>query len=143
MPPEPSNDVADAVRAVLTDEARARRTITYEALLERLEPSLRDEALRDEALRDEALRDEARRDLARVLRAVSTAEDDAGRGLLSAIVVRADTGRPGRGFFRLAAELGRVTTGHDTAASRESDADDRMWAGEVERVFAAHAHPAG
>ena len=49
-------------------------------------------------------------DLVPRLRALSTAEDDAGRGLLTAVVVRADTGLPGKGWFELAAQRGRDTT---------------------------------
>ena len=46
-------------------------------------------------------------DIVPLLRALSVEEDEAGRGLLTAVVVRADTGRPGNGWFRLAAERGR------------------------------------
>jgi hypothetical protein len=46
-------------------------------------------------------------DLVPVLRALSVEEDDAGRGLLTAVVVRTDTGLPGEGWFRLAAERDR------------------------------------
>ena len=54
-------------------------------------------------------------DLVPALRALSEAEDDAGRGLLTAVVVRADTGRPGAGWFRLAAERGRDVADAETA----------------------------
>ena len=68
-------------------------------------------------------------DLVPMLRSLSEAEDDAGRGLLTAVVVRADTGRPGAGWFRLAAERGRDVTDEDAAwrderarlRSRDSD----------------------
>lgn len=49
-------------------------------------------------------------DIVPLLRALSVSEDDTGRGLLTAVVVRDDTGRPGAGWFRLAAERGRDVT---------------------------------
>jgi hypothetical protein len=58
-------------------------------------------------------------DIVPALRALSEAEDDAGRGLLTAVVVRADTGRPGHGWFRLAAERGRDVTQADAAWQAE------------------------
>ena len=70
-------------------------------------------------------------DLAPVLRELSEAEDDAGRGLLTAVVVRDDTGRPGAGWFRLAAERGRDVEDPDAA-----------WHAERARLQAEHAaHP--
>jgi tRNA(Arg) A34 adenosine deaminase TadA len=54
-------------------------------------------------------------DLVPALRALSEAEDDAGRGLLTAVVVRTDTGRPGAGWFRLAGERGRDVSDEDAA----------------------------
>jgi hypothetical protein len=62
---------------------------------------------------------------------VSAAEDEAGRGLLTAVVVRQDTLRPGLGFFRMAARQGRDVS--DPAA---------CWERERERVYAAWAGPA-
>jgi hypothetical protein len=38
---------------------------------------------------------------------ISKEEDAAGRGMISALVVRQDDGMPGQGFFDLAKELGR------------------------------------
>jgi hypothetical protein len=90
----------DALRDRLVALASARRTITYETLRSEL------------ALTG---------DLVPVLRALSEAEDDAGRGLLTAVVVRADTGRPGAGWFRLAASRGRDTRDEDAAWERERD----------------------
>ena len=58
-------------------------------------------------------------DLVPVLRALSEEEDEAGRGLLTAVVVRADTGRPGTGWFRLAAERGRDVADPDKAWREE------------------------
>jgi hypothetical protein len=60
-------------------------------------------------------------DLVPALRALSEAEDDAGRGLLTAVVVRADTGRPGAGWFRLAAERGRDVSDEDAAWRAERE----------------------
>ena len=64
---------------------------------------------------------EALRDL---LGDISTAEDAAGRGMLSVVVVhQSGDGRPGRGFFVLAKKLGRD--------ARDRDA---FWAAEFEKV---------
>ncbi|HEY3821782.1 MAG TPA: hypothetical protein VGL81_31670 [Polyangiaceae bacterium] len=65
--------------------------------------------------------------LAAMLGEISEAEDAAGRGMLTVIVVH-KTGdmRPGPGFFDLAKRLGRDT----------SDLD-KCWIAEVNRVFAA------
>jgi len=48
-----------------------------------------------------------------ILRAICTAEVEQGQPMLSAIVVRQDTGMPGSGFFALARELGRYQGGAD------------------------------
>jgi hypothetical protein len=58
-------------------------------------------------------------DLVPILRALSEAEDGAGRGLLTAVVVRADTGKPGAGWFRLAEARGRDVTDPDAAWEAE------------------------
>jgi len=58
-------------------------------------------------------------DIVPALRALSEDEDDAGRGLLTAVVVRSDTGRPGQGWFRLAAERGRDVTRADASWQEE------------------------
>jgi hypothetical protein len=58
-------------------------------------------------------------DLVPALRTLSVAEDEAGRGLLTAVVVRADTRRPGAGWFRLAAERGRDVGDPDAAWEAE------------------------
>jgi hypothetical protein len=83
---------------LLRELATAGRTITYEELRERLG---------------------LEGDLVPVLRAVSIAEDEAGRGLLSAVVVQAQSGRPGAGWFRLAAERGRDVSDEDAAWQAE------------------------
>jgi len=99
--------------ALLRDVARRRSTITYRELRE--------------AVGGADLVGRGRHDLAALLRAVSARSDDAGRGLLSAVVVRAD-GMPGGGFFRLAFDRGRVET--------EPRA---LWLSEVHAVFDAAA----
>src|SRR4051812_48990303 len=76
----------NGLRERLVATAGRRETISYERLREELGLS---------------------GDLVPALRVLSEAEDDAGRGLLTAVVVRADTGRPGGGWFRLAASRGR------------------------------------
>jgi len=96
----------DALRDHLATIAAAGGTVTYEQL--RAELGLEG-------------------DLVPVLRALSEAEDDAGRGLLTAVVVRADTGRPGAGWFRLAESRGRAI----------SDAE-RTWA--EERALLRRVH---
>ena len=104
------------VRTILAEVAARGATITYEGLLDVLEA------------RDPQLAQQAAVDLAPVLRAVSVAEDEAGRGLLTAVVVRESSGLPGGGFFRLAEDRGRVV------ADRES-----AWSAELERVHAVHS----
>jgi hypothetical protein len=81
-----------ALRGLLVEIAARGDTITYEQL--RVELGLAG-------------------DIVPELRALSEAEDDAGRGLLTAVVVRSDTGQPGEGWFRLAAERGREATDRD------------------------------
>jgi hypothetical protein len=63
-------------------------------------------------------------DLVPLLRALSEAEDEAGRGLLTALVVDERTGRPGAGWFRLAAERGR-----------DLSEPDMCWRDEVQLLF--------
>jgi len=100
----------DRARAALAGAARSRSVLTYGELAQVLGDRL--------PLADG-------RDLAALLREVSTEEDEAGRGLLSAVVVRAGgDGLPGGGFFRLAASRGR-----DVADRRAA------WRDEVERVW--------
>ena len=96
----------DALRDRLVDVAARGATITY-----------------DDLRRDLGFEG----DLVPVLRALSVAEDEAGRGLLTAVVVRSDTGRPGAGWFRLAEERGR-----------RSDGPDAMWNDERELLRTIH-----
>jgi alkylated DNA nucleotide flippase Atl1 len=53
-----------------------------------------------------------------------------GLPMLSAIVVRRDTGMPGQGFFTLAEQLGRLPRGASAGAKR------RFWRQEVRAIFA-------
>jgi hypothetical protein len=100
-------ELVDEATVALTAVAAARTTLTYADLRDRLpEPDL---------------------DLAALLREVSTATDEAGRGLLSAVVVNA-SGRPGQGWFRLA-----------EARGRDVSEPDRAWRDELERVWAGAA----
>ena len=104
--------VVDAVRALLADVARQAETITYGQLVERVDDGLSAHLLRE--------------DMAKVLRRISVASDDEGRGLLTAIVVRDDTGRPGTGWFTLAESRGRDITDREAAWRAELDLVHRM-----------------
>ena len=97
---------------LLRPVAATGATITYQELTDALGPALHDSA--------------GRADLAALLRQVSLAEERAGRGLLSAVVVRA-SGRPGGGWYRLAAGEGRDV----------SD-PERAWSAEMSRLRAAY-----
>ena len=96
----------DALRDRLVAVAAEGATITY------------DELRRELGLEGDLVPD---------LRSLSLAEDEAGRGLLTAVVVRADTGLPGEGWFRLAEDRGR----------RSSDAV-AMWNEERARLHELH-----
>ena len=104
--------VSTALRDAIIAAARAERTLTYAQLLDAV---------------DDTTRHAARDDLASYLRAISVAEDEQQRGLLTAIVVR-DDGMPGAGWFKLAAARGRDVDGRDPA---------EMWRAEVRAVFDA------
>jgi hypothetical protein len=96
--------------------AAAGATLTYRRLRELLGPHSVDG-------------EQGRPDLASVLRAVSLAEENSGRGLLSAVVVR-ESGRPGGGWYRLAEEVGRDV--RDPAAA---------WSAERQRLMTAYGGP--
>jgi hypothetical protein len=104
------------IHSILVETARRRGVINYVALTSRLSAV--------SLTPSDAT-------LAQLLGEISAAEDEAGRGLLTAVVVRRDTLRPGRGFFRMAARQGR-----DVSEPAES------WDSERERVYAAWADPA-
>jgi hypothetical protein len=111
-----TRELVSVVTEALVDVASRGATITYGELLAELER------------REPELARSAADDLAPVLRAVSTQEDDAGRGLLTAVVVRGNSGLPGGGFFRLAAERGRPD------GERQA-----VWSAELARVHRAHS----
>ena len=62
--------------------------------------------------------------IARILGDISTAEHQAGRSLLSAVVIRKEENSPGSGFFVLAKDLGLHDGGDDF----------RFWVQELQRV---------
>jgi hypothetical protein len=66
-----------------------------------------------------------RAEIGRILGAISTHEHEAGRPLLSAIVVHQVDGRPGQGFFALARQLGLFEPGRG---------EDAFWQAEVRHV---------
>lgn len=101
-----------AAREAMVGAARRQTTMTYTELLQSIG------------------RPEGFDNLAGLLREISMAEEAAGRGLLSAVVVRAPGGLPGGGFFQLAASLGRDT------ADRQA-----CWRAEHEHVVLAHRGP--
>ncbi len=100
----------EEMRQALVERARKRQTISYTDLVAGIKSI-------DVPRNSPAFWD--------MLGEISTAEDAAGRGMLTVIVVHGigDT-LPGAGFFKLARRLGRVFT------------DDRaFWAQEFDRVY--------
>ena len=67
-----------------------------------------------------------------MLDAVSRAEIQAGRGMLSALVIRGKQKTPGAGFYELAAELGK-----DIGATEEEK--KKFWEKELNNVYDSHA----
>ena len=68
-----------------------------------------------------------------MLDAVSRAENQAGRGMLSALVIRGKQKTPGAGFYELAAELGK-----DIGATEEEK--KKFWEKELNNVYDSHAN---
>ena len=99
----------DEMRRVLSDVAGNRETITYGELVTRV--SGRRISPRSAAL-------------AELLGEVCKVEDAERGTMLGSVVVRADSGIPGEGYFRHAEELGRNVS--------EKWA---FWRGEIERVW--------
>lgn len=65
--------------------------------------------------------------MAAMLGEISEQEDACGRGMLSAVVIhKGDDSRPGQGFFKYAAQLGRDISDPDS-----------MWVAELKRVHDA------
>ena len=60
-----------------------------------------------------------------ILGEISRAEHQAGRPVLSAVVISVEGNRPGQGFFRLAEERDLYTGGDE----------DRFWVQELNRLF--------
>jgi hypothetical protein len=104
------SEMREEMRRVLSDVARTRQTITYGDLVTRV--SGRRISPRSAAL-------------AALLGDVCRVEDSQRGTMLGSVVVRADSGIPGVGYFRHAAELGRDV----------SD-EQGFWRSEVERVWA-------
>ena len=67
-----------------------------------------------------------RQEIGRILGEISTEEHQAGRPLLSAVVVHKENHQPGKGFFQLARELGK---------QKPDENDDVFFAAELQKVF--------
>ena len=100
-------DNQEAVRDRLIEVARNRGLVTYGEL----EPIAKLRARRIGSL---------------ILDKISRDEVNAGRPMLSAVVINADTGRSGGGFYRLAREIGRAA---------KSEPDDAIWMAELEAAY--------
>jgi hypothetical protein len=100
--------------AVLQQLARARETITYSQFVKRVKAT--------------KLKYHGDERLERLLCEVSVDEDEAGRGLISALVVTlAAPPMPERGFFTLAAERGRIASSPHDLWQAERDAVWAAW----------------
>lgn len=69
--------------------------------------------------------------LAFLLDEISREENLAGRGMLTAVVVRKSNGQPGKGFFRLAKQLGRNTSCEATFWIEELKMVHKSWKRDV------------
>ena len=99
------------MRNILIDIAKKQDTIAYSELVKRVQIiSLEANSYA----------------LAAMLGKISTAEDATGRGMLSAVVVRKENKRPGKGFFELARILGRNVSDEET-----------FWINEVKKVYSS------
>jgi hypothetical protein len=72
---------------------------------------------------------EAMREVIQIISEIAQAEHQAGRPLLSAVVVTTKTGRPGKGFFEQAVELGKLP------AQTGTEERGRFWEKELARVY--------
>lgn len=100
------------IRRELVRIARNRQLITYSDLTRKLE-----------AIRFQP----DSRAFHRILDDLSTAEDEQGRGLLTAVVVqKGEEGLPGKGIFTLARSRGRPGS------------DVEIWEAELKKVWAQH-----
>lgn len=111
-----ADDISGAVYNILIDAARQRHTITYKELAAAF------------GLDWGRSYGQCRR-LYPVLKGICRAETAQGRPMLGAVVVR-QNGTPGRGFFRGARNLGRLT-GEDERSfwQKERDKVWEKWAG--------------
>ncbi len=66
-----------------------------------------------------------------LLGGISTSEFQAGRPLITALVVRVDTARPGVGFYRNARDIGAY----------DGSGDEAFWQGQVARIYNQATHP--
>jgi hypothetical protein len=105
--PDQWEDLVERTRALLRAVAAAGGTIGYEEVRAHLLPF-------------HEIPQTGPGDLAAVLRAASEAEEAAGVGLVSAVVVR-PAGRPGGGWFRLAEAHGRDVSDPDVAWRTERE----------------------
>lgn len=101
--------VREAMRVELIDLAKQKRIVTYSELALLLPVYVHPGSYA----------------FTRLLGQVCEAEEQAGHGMLCALVVSKATGIPGAGFFRGAAEHGR-----------DASDPERCWRDELERVFA-------
>ncbi len=97
------------VRGILIEVAKASKTILYSELVNKIKTI---------QLEPDSYA------LANMLGEISSSEDNAGRGMLSAVVVNKETGRPGPGFFDLAKGRGRSV----------SDVEE-CWINELNKVY--------
>ena len=100
-------------KAVLSESARAKKMISYTDFMHQIR-SISFTTPHDSRL-------------PQFLAEISTEEAEAGRGMMTALIVRKDGDqRPGAGFFQLARRLGLDV----------SD-PEKFWIGEVNKVFAS------
>jgi hypothetical protein len=102
----------EEIRLILIETARAGELITYSEFIGKLKNI-------NLHHRSPAL--------GHMLGEISCEEDGKGRGMLTAIVIRKNNGRPGRGFFHLASMLGRDVSDTDTCWSKEVEFVRGYW----------------
>lgn len=104
----------------LRNVAARRATITYQEVGDLIGLDMANPAHRNE--------------IAAILGEISSYEHQHGRPLLSAVVVLAETGWPGQGFFDLARACGRMRAGEDNVS---------FFARELKAVYEACPRPRG
>lgn len=111
--PEVWERAKEEITRILGERASAKTTISYSELVQQVQ------TVRFEPDSNA---------LAAILGEISTEEDEAGRGMLSVVVVHKDGDKmPGPGFFDLAKRLGRDPTDRLAAWATEMDAVQRAW----------------